>query len=199
MAPQIPMASRTIDELKTMATEIEDGLEMCHNNLSLAGGLSIKVRSFKSMVENVEASNPDSEMLNKRANHFLKTIQQLAQKKAYQRAELEQEMAISRIRIPKITEISGSDSEIMSDKFYSNQTNKLDGFLMSTMDSLNSLKRQSTQIKRISERVKHGLSRLGLSNSAINSIERRISYDKIIFIVLLVLLVLFVLFLRFIF
>ena len=73
----------------------------------------------------------------------------------------------------------------------------VDGFILSTMDSLDSIKRQGVFIQRANERLKSGLVRLGVSGELISNIEARFARDKSLFIILFGAVFLLILLLRF--
>lgn len=191
------MQPRTVDELTSIADEIEVGLEKCKDNLNLAGGLSIKVRSFSNMILKADLPKHDTEILDRRANIFSKKIQELSRRKAAERMELEQDMEDSKIKVSRITELKDLNQDVGREDFFDHQTSRLDDFLMSTMGSIDSLKRQSAYIDRISSRMRSGLARLGIGNEVIQKINERVGSDKLIFIVLTVLVLMFIFILRF--
>jgi len=82
-----------------------------------------------------------------------------------------------------------SQSSRTSD-FYGAQSSRMDNIIMSTMDSLESLRLQGKYIDSTRTMINDGLRRMGLSNRFINRIESRVTMDKVVFIGLFIFLVL---------
>lgn len=183
-----------IAELQCMAATIEREIEECENDLKRVGSLTIKTQSFSNLLSKQDESDKEIKLLKIKANSFLKSVKLLGEKKAIIKNEYEQEMEHSKIRPQKISEMTNSMAD---NEFYSKQSSTLDEFISSSMDSLDSLKRQSKYIDNISGKLKQGVLSIGVSSDLVNQIESRFAGDKSIFYILLILIVLLILFMRF--
>lgn len=184
-----------ISDLEAMAGKIEQDIKDCQNNLNKLGTLTIKTQSFINMLSKQSEDNDDVKRLKMKANSYLKSVKELGDKKAIMKKELEHEMEESKIRPKKINEL---DNHSMTEsEFFSNQSSKLDEFISSSMDTIDSLKRQSRYIDNINGKLRQGVLNMGVNSDLLNQIETRFAGDKSIFIILLILIVIFIFVLRF--
>lgn len=186
-----------LEELAAMADEIENELGMCDKNIKKLGSASIKTQSFHNMVNKEDQGDRNIKQLQMKARYFLNRVKTFNDMRSKERSEFEQEMADSKIQVKKISETYDPDHELKEREFYSKQSNKLDSFIISTMDSLDSIKRQGVFIQRANERLKNGLMRLGVSGELIDKIEVRFARDKTLFMVLFGSVLFFIVLLRF--
>lgn len=195
------MSDRDCDrvrELENMANEIEEELESCKRNIRRLGGVTIKIQSFSNILRKMNASDSAVKQLQIKRNYFAGQLRALSDIQAREREAEEQEMSVSNIHIRKMNEVqdASSGAALQGDGFYEEQSNKLDDFILSAMDSFDAVKRQGVYIRRAHERLKTGMLRLGLSSEMIDIIERRVGQDRLIFIVLFIVVVIFILLLR---
>lgn len=176
----------SVENLKSIADEIERELRICAEDLSRVGSLVIKTQSLLNLVAKEDPNSPEVKQLKGRAQAYHNKVKELSERRNRERAEFEQEMSDSKIRTRRITEMSDCSSDTHRTKFVATQTNKLDEFISSSMDSLESLRRQSIHIDRVNDVLKRGAIRLGVSNETLGRIESRFAGDKSLFIILLI-------------
>lgn len=186
-----------ISELQTMAEKIERDIDECENDLNKVGSLTIKVQSFANLLGKQDQESKEVKLLKIKANSFLKSVKILGEKKAVLKKEFEQEMEESKIRPQKISEID--NYSMPENEFFSNQSSKLDDFISNSIDTIDSLKRQSRHIDNVSRKLKEGMINMGVSNDLMNQIESRFAGDKSVFLILLILVILLIFILRFVF
>lgn len=96
-------------------------------------------------------------------------------------------------------ENSSVPQPMADDDFFSSSTQRINGVLMNAMDAFETVKRQNVYINRTSQRIRMGLSRIGLSKQLIDQIDRRYLSDRMIFMGGIILLVFMFVLLRFFF
>ncbi|KAI5172370.1 hypothetical protein PAEPH01_1734 [Pancytospora epiphaga] len=185
------------DELSKMADEIDIELGMCEKNLKKIGSVAIKIHSFGSILDKQDQNNQNIRQLQVRRRYFHVRAAEFTDQQARERGQMEKEMEDAKIGIKHLSESHDPDSELREREFYSKQSNRLDEFIMSTMDSLDSVKRQGVYIQKINEKLKSGLERLGVSGALISKIEARVSQDKTLFTALFCITLFMILLLRF--
>ncbi|ELA42794.1 uncharacterized protein VICG_00109 [Vittaforma corneae ATCC 50505] len=188
----------SLGELKIMANEIENEIELCNKDLKKVGSLVIKTQSLMNLLAKEDPSDKEVKVLKIKASSFQSKARELSERRSKEKQELENELMDSKIRTKKITEMSDFGSEMGQSGFFAAQSSKLDDFISTSMDSLESLRRQSVYIDRINETLRRGAFRLGVSNETLSRIESRFAGDKSLFIILLIGIVALVLILRFI-
>lgn len=187
-------------DLQSIAKEIEEEIKLCENDLKKVGSLVIKAQSFVNLLAKEDSSDQAVRQLKGKAMAYQNKVKELSERRNREREDFEQELTDSKIRTKKITEVhdTGTDAVQLSQKqFFSTQTSKLDDFISTSMDSLESLKQQSLYIDRINDVLKRGASRLGVSNETLNRIESRFWGDKSLFIIFLIGIVVLIFVLRF--
>lgn len=192
------MSERNKEELRRMQQEIEREINLCQRDLKRIGSLSIKVNSFKNLVAKESENNSIHGEFSLKSKYFQDQVRILSDKRTQEKQELEQEMESSKIRYKKITEVKDTSNDI-DDKFFSQQSNKLDDFISKSMDSLRSLERQGGYIDNISNTVRRNFVNLGLGSDILYNIESRFAGDKSLFYILIISTILVILVLRFIF
>lgn len=187
-----------LEDLKKMANEIEKEIELCQNDLKKVGSLVIKTQSLYNLLSKEDDNDKDVKLLKIKAASYQNKVKELSEKRNREKQDFENELIDSKIRTKKITELTNHDT-VMDDKtFFSTQNNKLDEFISTSMDSLESLRRQSVYIDRINETLRQGALRMGFSNETLCKIESRFAGDKSLFIILFFSVILLILILKFI-
>lgn len=193
------MANSRIEDLQAMADEIEGEIEICENDLKRVGSLSIKTQSFANMVLRMDSSSKTAGLLKIKASSFQNKVRILSDRRTREKLDLELELEDSKIRYKKITEARDNALDVQDSEFFSRQSSKLDEFISSSMDSLESLGRQSVYIDRISSTLRSGLRKLGVGSDILHKIESRFAGDRSLFLILMGMLALLILALKTIF
>lgn len=181
-----------------MARDIERDIEMCEKDLKRVGTLVIKAHSFANLLAKEDPENREVKMLKIKALSYKNKSKELSERRSREKQEFDDELADSRIRTKKITEMSESGRNPGEERFFTSQSSKLDDFISSSMDSLQSLKRQSVYIDRINDTLRQGALRLGISNETLGRIESRFAGDKSLFYILFIGVIILILILKFI-
>lgn len=192
------MALPEIENLKRMASEIENGIVECQTDLRKVGTLNIKVQSFRNMLSKQDPSSEEVRMLSTKASDFQNKTRMLSDQRRKEKQGLEQEMIDSKIKFKKITEAS-DNSGLHDSDFYSKQSSRLDDYISSSMDSLEALKKQSVYIDRINNTIKSGLLKLGVGSDVLHKIESRFAGDKSLFLILVAVIVILIFILKIVF
>lgn len=185
--------------MQSMAEEIEQEIQRCEKDLRRVGSLVIKTHSLSNMLAKEDPELKEIKILKIKTNAFKSKVKELSERRAKEKQDLENEMEDSKIRVKRITEVSGDDLEHRESSFFSTQSSRLDDFISNSMDSLESLRRQNVFIDRINNNLREGAIRLGMSGSLLANIESRFAGDKSLFIILLLVFIFVVVILRFIF
>jgi hypothetical protein len=189
----------SIENLKVMASEIEKEIINCEKDLKKVGSLTIKTQSLLNLLAKEDPTNKDVKVLKIKAISYQNKVKELGERRNKEKQEFETELMDSKIRTKKITEINDQGYEMDQSSFFASQNSKLDEFISSSMDSLESLKRQSVYIERINDTLKQGALRMGISNETLSRIESRFAGDKSLFIIMLISIFLLIFILKFIF
>lgn len=193
------MGSSRVEDLQTMADEIEKEIEACESDLRRVGSLSIKAQSFANMVQKLGLCTEGASLLRAKANSFQNRVRVLSDRRTREKQELEQELEDSKIKYKKITEVRDNALDMHDSEFFSRQSSKLDEFISSSMDSLESLRRQGVYIDRINSTLRSGILRLGVGSDTLHKIESRFAGDKSLFLALMGTLALLILVLKVVF
>lgn len=185
-----------LDALEAMASEIEKEIAICEKDLKKAGSLAIKTQSLVNLLLKEDPTNRAVNVLKIKANSYQNKAKELCERRAKEKQDLENELEDSKIRVKKITEICDTGTE---QSFFVEQTSRLDEFISSSMDSLESLRRQSVLVDKINSNLRQGAVRLGVSTETLSMIETRFAGDKSLFLILLGMFVLLVILLKFVF
>ena len=187
---------KSVEELERRAEEIERELKLCESDSRRAGALTVKVQSFHNALRKENPSDPKVKRLQTRSKYFITQARLLSEQAAKEQENIDSEMTASRIRPQRSGEIEydsqGGMSTQSDSEFFSEQSTRMDSFISTTMDSIESLKRQGLVINRINDRLRDGLSRIGMSAELIESVEARFGRDRGIFYILFTGLVLFI-------
>ncbi|KAM0681558.1 hypothetical protein GINT2_000217 [Glugoides intestinalis] len=185
-----------LDSLEAMASEIEKEIVLCEKDLKKVGSLAIKTQSLLNLLSKEDATNRAVNILIIKANSYQNKAKELCERRAKEKQELENELVESKIRQKKITEISDTGVE---QNFFVEQTSRLEDFISISMDSIESLRRQSVLVNNINNKLRQGAIRLGISTETLSKIETRFAEDKSLFLILLCLFIILVILLKFIF
>lgn len=177
---------------------IKDELKSCEETLENIGALAIRIQSFSRSVAGLGVESPEAERLSQQADLFNKAVLKLGNRRSKKRGEEEGEMARSKVSVRKeYMENTDVPHTATDDDFFSSSTKRINDVLMNAMDAFETVKRQNVYINRTSERIKAGLSRIGLSKQLIDQIDKRYLSDRMLFMGGIVLLVMLFFLLRF--
>ena len=193
------MGERDIQSLIEEEMAIKEDMRVCEETLENIGALAIRVQSFSRSVAHLDAvGDPETERLLQQADLFNKAVVRLGSRRSKKRGEKEQEMARSKIS-PRREYMENTDvpQVVTDDDFFSSSTKRINDVLMNAMDAFETVKRQNVYINRTSERIKAGLSRIGLSKQLIDQIDKRYLSDRVLFMGGIMLLVMLFFILRF--
>lgn len=190
------MTNLNINELKIMENEIENELKKSQSDLKKVGSLTIKINSFKNMVSKINQNESGAKELFLKSKYFQQQIKILADRRTQEKQELEHEMESSKIRFKRITEAS-ENNDLTDDKFFSQQSSKIDDFISKSMDSFRSLERQGGYIDKISHSIRRNFVNLGVGDDLLYNIETRFAGDKSLFYILIIILIILIFVLRF--
>jgi len=192
----------TLADLQSMAVEIEEEIKMCEHDLKRVGSLVIKAQSLANLLAKEDPTDQAVRQLKGKAAEYQNKVKELSERRNREREDFAQELTDSKIRVKNITEVQDSSADlaqISQKQFFGAQSSKLDDFISTSMNSLESLKQQSVYIDRINDVLRRGASRLGVSNDTLSRIESRFVGDKSLFIIFLFGIVVLIFVLRFIF
>lgn len=176
------MVGKEIADLAKEEREIEKDLRRCEETLENIGSLAIRVQSFARAVSALDVDDPDAERLSRQADLFNKAVLRLGSQRSRMRSEEREEMIKSRINVEnEYLENTSTPHPVNDDDFFSSSTQRINSVLMNAMDAFETVKRQGVYIDRTGERIRTGLSRIGLSKELIDQIDRRYMSDKAIF------------------
>lgn len=193
------MTDSHVSELNKICTKLEEELKDCHQDLKRVGNLNIRSQSLRNMIEKLEEDGDEIRKLKSRSHRIQSKVKNLSDLRTKEKNEMEEEMISSNIRYKKITEASESGIHLSDKEFFLQQTNKLDDFLSSTLDSIKSLEKQGGYIDRINKSLRNGLVNFGVAGDVLHRLESRFAGDKSLFIILICLLVLLIFILRLLF
>lgn len=171
----------SLEELESMSLEIEEEIKICERDLKKTGSLVIKTQSFTRLISKEDPNLERIKVLKKKAIEYQNKAKELSERRTREKKELEQEMEDSKIRAKRISEIKEDGAE---PTFYKEQSSRLDDIISTSMDSLESLRRQGVLIDRINNNLRQGAMRLGVSHETISMIESRFAGDKSLFWIL---------------
>ncbi|WEL39106.1 hypothetical protein PFJ87_07g01880 [Encephalitozoon hellem] len=192
------MAEKDIQSLIEEEKAIRRDLEVCEETLENIGALAIRIQSFSRSVSCLDPEDPETEMLSKQADLFNKSISRLGSRRSKRRNAIREEMVKSKASTEKeYMENTSMPQPISDDDFFSSSTKRINDVLMNAMDAFETVKRQNVYINRTSERIRAGLSRIGLSKQLIDQIDKRYLSDRVLFMGGIVLLVIMFFLLRF--
>ncbi|KAM0672232.1 hypothetical protein CWI42_081590 [Ordospora colligata] len=178
------MTEHDISKLIEEASVIEKDLKNCESNFENIGGLAIRVQSFSRTVHGLNHETSETRYLYKQADAFNKRLVKLGSLRTKQKDEANEELMHANIKPEKqyMESSEGLAQEMVSDSdFFSSSTKRINDVLMNAMDAFETVKRQNVYINRTNDRIKTGLSRLGLSKQMIDEIDRRYLSDKFLF------------------
>lgn len=188
--------------LESMAKEIEEEIHHCETDLKKVGSLVIKAQSFANLLAKENSGDSEVKQLKEKSRVYQNKVKELSERRNKERADFEQELVDSKIRTKNITEMQdtcASVSVVTQKQFFSTQSSKLDDFISTSMDSLESLKKQSIYIDRINDVLRRGATRIGVSNETLTKIENRFAGDKSLFFIFIGAIIIMMFVLRFIF
>lgn len=179
---------------------IREELKNCEQKLENIGSLAIRVQVFTRSVASLSEEDTETERLSKQADLFNKAILRLGNQRSKQRNEEKKEMERSKIDVQEdYLENSCTPQPTTDEDFFSSSTQRINNVLMNAMDAFDTVRRQNVYIDRTSERIRIGLSRIGISKQLIDQIDRRYLSDRVIFMGGVVLLILLFILVRFFF
>lgn len=195
------MTEKKIISLIEESKRIEEELNKAEENLDYIGGLAISIQSFSKSVRSLDTNLPEAQELLKAADVFNKAILRLTHERSKQRNREKEEMVKSKLSsneefMENTTVRIGPDEG--DNSFFSGETNRVNSLLLNAMDVLDSVKKQGNYITSTDQRIRNGLRRLGLSKELIDSIEKRYSADRIIFMLCVAAVIILFFILRFI-
>lgn len=193
------MSSAQLKTLETMAGEIEEQINACGNDLRNIGTLNIKTQSFLNMLSKANDGSEEFKILITKAGEIRNKVKILSNLRKQEKEKMEQEMMESKIKYKKITEVHDNTRNELDSDFFDSQSSRLDDFIMSSMDSLASLKRQGNYINRITNTLRNSFVRLGGSSDLLQKIESQVEGYKKSFLILVGFLFIVFFCLRFIF
>lgn len=192
------MAEKDVPSLIEEENAIKKELEVCEKDLENIGALAIRIQSFSRSVSSLDPEEPEAERLSKQADLFSKSILRLGSRRSKKRSEMREEMTKSKATTEKeYMENTNIPQPVSDDDFFSSSTKRINDVLMNAMDAFETVKRQNVYINRTSERIRAGLSRIGLSKQLIDQIDKRYLSDRVLFMGGIVLLVIMFFLLRF--
>ncbi|KAH9411062.1 hypothetical protein HK407_08g13360 [Ordospora pajunii] len=178
------MVEHDISKLIEEANAIESDLKDCESTFENIGGLAIRVQSFSRAVHGLEHETSQTRYLRKQADMFNKRLVKLGSLRTKQKDEMNEELMHAKIKPEKeyMESTEGLPQEMATDSdFFSSSTKRINDVLMNAMDAFETVKRQNVYISRTNDRIKIGLSRLGLSKQIIDEIDKRYLSDKFLF------------------
>lgn len=185
-------------ELNRIADKIEYDLQRAQNNPEIISDLSVRIQSLADKLKNEEKNSKINSLII-RFNFFKRKIKDFADQRVTERNNTEKEMKLARLKTRKISEVESEGQDVSKDDFYKVQLSAMDNFILSTTDSLNSLKRQDAIIERANAQLVNVLKKIGVSGNLITNIERRFGKDRYVFIVIFIFFILFFVIAKFLF
>lgn len=180
-------------ELDKIINVIEKELVKCEQNLNNIGIANIKLKSFQNLLANMDMNPQELDYYQNKLQKLMIVYKQLANKRMVEKSNLHKEMHESNITVQRINEVTKSNklTELTNKQFYEMQNNQLDNILTKGFDSLLNLKRQDRFITNVDDKIKHTLSKIGVSSELIQKIEhvtlgnKRFFYTLFIIVVIL--------------
>jgi len=193
------MKSLEFEDLNKMADEIEDELGVCRNDLRKIGTLNIKAQSYMNILSKQNQNTKEFNLLKERGEHIQNNIKVLSDLRKKEKQELEQEMSDSKINFKRITEARDSSSNVSESDFFHGQSSRLDRIIHSSMDSLESIKRQGNMINSVNDTLRRSFIKLGAGSDLLQKIESRVAGDKSLFLMLICILIALIILLKLVF
>lgn len=195
-----PVMKKDILVLIEEEKAIESDLRDCEETLENVGALAIRIQMFTRAISALDSSDPEVERLLGQADVFNKAVIRLGGRRTKQKNEIREEMIRSKINVQEeYVENTHVPQQVSDEDFFSSSTKRINDVLMNAMDAFETVKRQNVYITRTSERIRAGLSRIGLSKQLIDQIDKRYLSDRVLFMSGIGLLVVLFILIRFFF
>jgi hypothetical protein len=193
------MQHKELTDLLEEERIIKEELVGCGETLENIGTLAIKIQAFTRAVKMLQDGDTEVLRLQRQAEAFNKSIAKLSAQRTKQKSEENEELARAKLS-PKPKYMENTDTPVQDDDdFFSTSTQRINSVLLNAMDAFEAVRRQSVYIDRTGERIKNGLSKIGLSRDFIEKIDRRHVSDNVLFIIGIVAVILIFILLRFFF
>lgn len=175
-----------LEALESKSTEIESKINK-KDALEYIGALSILITSYSTLLshhkklleEMAESEYQKHRLLLDQYNKKMREMNSLRRN-----AHNIEQKDLAEAKLDKVSYAENVNTQQLEEEdFMSTNTRRLNSYLMTAIDSLDSLKKQGKVLDGTREKMLGGLKRMGFSEELVEKISGRYSNDKVLFMV----------------
>ncbi|KAF7682927.1 hypothetical protein TCON_1864 [Astathelohania contejeani] len=201
------MFNKIIESLNQQAEKIEEELEKCREDYDKIGNLSILLTKFGRMLKknelmfNTEERRKQYRIYKHQLNNFNSILREINNARLEKKKVEDEELRTCNLPTAPLTyeENINTLEEHNDTDFIQNSTHRINRYLISAIDSLENLRKQGSYLDNTRNKIKDGLTNIGIGSDVVDKISDRYLNDYYFFMAGVAFVVLIFLLLRFFF